>query len=634
MSQVTTKRGNILVVDDTPENLAILTSMLSRQGYLVRPAISGEVALKAVRKNPPDVILLDIMMPHMSGYEVCEQLKADEQTRDIPVIFISALHKVFDKVKAFSLGGVDYITKPFQLEEVLARVETHLTLRSLHRELQENNTQLEHEIAERIRAETALKESLAQIERAKQEWETTADSLSYVVCLLDRHGHVIRVNRTAEHWKLGQVEAMKGRGMHELFHPGCTDPSCYLSTFLAHAWEEVAQGISIGCEEHDAILQRYVNVQIRPLSARLEQDEEHPTSFAVGVVSDITQRKQAEHSLRQHNYALDILNRMSDQFQACHAEYDTYDVIASACQELFPLDSGALYIMTTSSGLFHTATSWGDAVPDTAAFSSEECWSCTRNATYVVENPETQTICAHAKPSPPYGYLCSPIRTPEQMLGILHLRFGKCEPAFSEEECKRRIEIRHTVVTRVTKHYALALVNLRLRETLRLEAIRDPLTGLYNRRYMEESLLRETERARRRVTPIGILMFDIDHFKRLNDTYGHETGDLVLQKLGELFLKYTRSEDVACRYGGEEFLLIMPETSLSIVKQRAEELRLLVKNQLRIPYQGTMLTITISVGVAEFPRHGLYIKDVVSAADAALYQAKANGRDQIAIAAM
>ena len=121
--------GNILIVDDTPENLEILTRMLVEQGYLVRPAINGDVALKAVRRNMPDLILLDIMMPTMSGFEVCERLKADKETREIPVIFLSALHKVSDKVRAFSLGGVDYITKPFQLEEVLVRVETHLALR-------------------------------------------------------------------------------------------------------------------------------------------------------------------------------------------------------------------------------------------------------------------------------------------------------------------------------------------------------------------------------------------------------------------------------------------------------------------------------------------------------------------------
>ena len=187
----TAKKASILVVDDTHDNLRLLNGMLTRHGYSVRPVPDGALALVSAQKSHPDIILLDIMMPNMNGFEVCEQLKANEQTRDIPIIFISALHEVFDKVKAFSLGGVDYVTKPFQAEEVLARVETHLMLRNLHKELQQKNTLLQQEVAERIRAEVSLKKSLGRIERAKQEWEATADSLSYVVCLLDEEGRIL-----------------------------------------------------------------------------------------------------------------------------------------------------------------------------------------------------------------------------------------------------------------------------------------------------------------------------------------------------------------------------------------------------------------------------------------------------------
>lgn len=133
----TASRGNILIVDDTPNNLRLLSSMLTQQGYEVRSAISGSVALMAVRTVHPDLILLDINMPKMGGYEVCERLKADEQIREIPVIFLSALSETLDKVKAFQVGGLDYITKPFQVEEVLARVENQLTLRKMQIDLQQ-----------------------------------------------------------------------------------------------------------------------------------------------------------------------------------------------------------------------------------------------------------------------------------------------------------------------------------------------------------------------------------------------------------------------------------------------------------------------------------------------------------------
>ena len=139
---------DILIADDTPEHLTVLRQMLAEQNYMVRPALNGEIAIKAANESPPDLILLDIRMPGMDGYEVCQQLKSEEKTRKIPVIFISALNELDDKVKAFSLGGVDYITKPFQTEEVLARIKTHLTLRNLQKSLEDKNAQLQNALDE------------------------------------------------------------------------------------------------------------------------------------------------------------------------------------------------------------------------------------------------------------------------------------------------------------------------------------------------------------------------------------------------------------------------------------------------------------------------------------------------------
>lgn len=137
-----TMTENILVVDDNPNNLRLLINMLTQQGYKVRPASSGSHALVTIEKDAPDLILLDIQMPEIDGYEVCRRLKANEQTEHIPVIFLSALNELFDKMTAFDVGGVDYITKPFQVEEVLARIQTHLALQTARRELEEKNRQL------------------------------------------------------------------------------------------------------------------------------------------------------------------------------------------------------------------------------------------------------------------------------------------------------------------------------------------------------------------------------------------------------------------------------------------------------------------------------------------------------------
>ncbi|NJM71479.1 MAG: response regulator [Scytonema sp. RU_4_4] len=166
-NQAQQPKANILVVDDTPDNLRLLSAMLTQLGYEVRRVINGQTALKTAQAAPPDLILLDIMMPDMNGYEVCQRLKASPLTSDIPVIFISALDEVLDKVKAFAVGGVDYITKPFSEEEVFARVENNLTIRRLQKQLTEQNARLQQEINERQKAETALRLSQFYLDKFK-----------------------------------------------------------------------------------------------------------------------------------------------------------------------------------------------------------------------------------------------------------------------------------------------------------------------------------------------------------------------------------------------------------------------------------------------------------------------------------
>jgi len=176
---------------------------------------------------------------------------------------------------------------------------------------------------------------------------------------------------------------------------------------------------------------------------------------------------------------------------------------------------------------------------------------------------------------------------------------------------------------------AMALASLRLRETLRLQSIRDPVTGLFNRRYLEETLERELSRARRTQAPMGVIMLDIDHFKHFNDALGHAAGDQVLRAVGSVLSANGRPEDIACRYGGEEFLLLLPGASLTVTLARGEAICRSVRaidSDLRLGVPGG---ITVSIGVAAFPEHGDTGADLVRMADATLYQAKRAGRDQV-----
>ena len=195
-------KGSILIVDDMHANLHLLTNILTKAGYTVRPVPDGKLALSSIKVAQPDLILLDIMMPGMSGYDVCEYLKSDESTRDIPIIFISALQEVFDKVKAFKLGGIDFITKPFHAEEVVARVSTHMTLHHLHRVLEKQNLQLQTEVQDRVRTEEALQQLNAELEQRVAERTSELQEVN-----LGLHNALERLQKTQE--QLVQSERMR-----------------------------------------------------------------------------------------------------------------------------------------------------------------------------------------------------------------------------------------------------------------------------------------------------------------------------------------------------------------------------------------------------------------------------------------
>jgi diguanylate cyclase (GGDEF)-like protein len=193
------------------------------------------------------------------------------------------------------------------------------------------------------------------------------------------------------------------------------------------------------------------------------------------------------------------------------------------------------------------------------------------------------------------------------------------------------MESERRLATVLAEQVALALGNLKLRESLKNQSICDPLTGLFNRRYMEESLEREFGRAKRNKTSVAIIMMDMDHFKRFNDTFGHQAGDTLLRALGDLLRRTTRGQDIACRYGGEEFALVLTDSSLPGALHRCEVLRQEVK-QLSVEYAGQLLgSATVSMGVALYPEHGTAIGDVLRASDQALYCAKREGRDRISV---
>jgi diguanylate cyclase (GGDEF)-like protein len=226
--------------------------------------------------------------------------------------------------------------------------------------------------------------------------------------------------------------------------------------------------------------------------------------------------------------------------------------------------------------------------------------------------------------------LCVPFMAQGEALGIVTLQMRRSQEQ-QEAAPQSSGEAERRLATVLAEQVALALGNLKLRESLRNQSICDPLTGLFNRRYMEESLEREFSRANRNKTAVAIVMMDLDHFKRFNDTFGHQAGDTLLRTLGDFLKRNTRGQDIACRYGGEEFALVLTESTMAGALQRSEILRQQVK-QLSVEYAGQLLgAISVSMGVALFPDHGTTMGDVLRASDQALYCAKREGRDRVAV---
>ncbi|MBN2243646.1 MAG: diguanylate cyclase [Acidobacteria bacterium] len=356
-----------------------------------------------------------------------------------------------------------------------------------------------------------------------------------------------------------------------------------------------------------------------------------------GIARDITKHKQIEEELQKANQKLEawvseleqrthemtLLNDMGDILRACLTTEEAYNVIVRVAQQIFPVKVGALYVIAPSRNLVESVAVWGDASLAERSFAPQECWALRRGRTHWVENYESGLICRHIHQPSSNGYLCIPMMAQSEALGILHLM---------QPENVKMTETKQRMAVTMSEHIAMALSNLRLHETLRSQSIRDPLTGLFNRRFMEESLELEIRRASRNQRPLGMIMMDLDHFKYFNDNFGHEAGDLLLKELGALLKNSIRGEDIACRYGGEEFTLILPEGTGSVTRQRAEFFKEAIR-RLDVHYKNQPLgRLTASMGVAVFPEHGRSAQALIEAADRALYRSKNAGRDCVTMA--
>jgi diguanylate cyclase (GGDEF)-like protein/PAS domain S-box-containing protein len=364
---------------------------------------------------------------------------------------------------------------------------------------------------------------------------------------------------------------------------------------------------------------------------------DNPLTGTVWLIADITERKDSEMRLTQTNERLSctitalenrdrqvsLLNRAHDLLLSCHTREEAFRVVTSVIQKLFPETSGALATYGESQ-ILHAVVRWGEAsrlLLD--EFSAEDCWAFRQGRPHETSGAAHDICCSHFDRTPDTASICLPLMVQGRIFGSLWLALP---PGAAFEQNQRQLLIAFADAIK------LSLSNLDLREALREQASRDPLTNLYNRRYLMETLARELPRALRFQRPYSLAILDIDHFKSVNDSYGHDAGDTAIKLLARMLLEETRRSDVVCRYGGEEFVVLLPETGSGNAAEFIEKIRTRLEVTPLWHENQKISSLTLSAGIAEAAAARFDAGTLISMADAALYRAKQDGRNRVIIA--
>ncbi len=368
-------------------------------------------------------------------------------------------------------------------------------------------------------------------------------------------------------------------------------------------------------------------------------------NIAVRLRAEQTMNQRASAELRDANEELvvrggeleargriiDVLGKMAHRLQSCDTEEEFADVVRRFASQVLPQVPGVLYLLNNSRNMLRAAAEWNSPSHHRPDFRPPDCWALRRGHAHFVSGVDVEVVCHHVTESPDLSYRCFPMLAQGETLGLLYIE----EPPAADAErlaAARAAIADHWRIEIMVENIALALGNHRLREALRIQSIRDPLTGLFNRRYLEETLEIEFARASRAKTSLSIMMIDVDHFKRFNDNFGHDAGDAVLKAAAQALNSGMRRGDIVCRYGGEEFTIFAPGAALEDGERRADVLRQAVAAMSLVHNGRPLGSITASFGVAAFPLHGATPAEVLQAADEALYRAKKAGRNRVEIA--
>ena len=486
---------------------------------------------------------------------------------------------------------------------------------------------------------TARKLSEAELYQEKEKYRSLADESPLGVAIIDGDGQYKYVNRKFEKifgYDLANISSINDWLL--TVYPDSPHRQLTLSTWMQDlkklgVGEVTSHIFKVSCQD---ISPKIINFRSVPLESG---------NYLV-IYEDITERQLGAEALEQANQKLHLLvsiseernrkitllNEMSKILQSCHTYKEAFSAFKHFITQVFPEDNGALYVLNAPKGLYEAVTAWGSPPPPESSFIAADCWSLRRGRPHLAAGSDSAMLCPHVSLNFGGVSLCMPMAAQGIALGMLHLRLtppDQLDP--SVRALGDPIEFKRSLASTIAENLSLTLANIELRKSLRSQAIRDPLTGLFNRRYLEETMGRELHRAGRLGLPVGFIMVDIDYFKTFNDKFGHQAGDKLLQTFGKLIKSMIRREDIVTRYGGEEFLVIMPGAGLELTLERAERLRQAVKDMAWDDHGRDLSLISISLGVSVFPDHGSEGEELIRAADKALYRAKQAGRDRVMV---
>jgi diguanylate cyclase (GGDEF)-like protein/PAS domain S-box-containing protein len=342
--------------------------------------------------------------------------------------------------------------------------------------------------------------------------------------------------------------------------------------------------------------------------------------------SDLSSRIDELHRVAQENA---LLGEFSSFLQAAANEDEARRVLRTYGSRLFPAEAGAFFRLVDDQTLIEAST-WGPSFAAEAVLQRRDCWALRRSDVHLVEPGGADLVCAHLRLGPMDVSLCVPVMSPDGVVGLMTLQWTAA--AEGREQHNGDVDRNRTVINVLADRLGSALSSISLRVRLEQESIRDPLTRTYNRRHLEPAFDRAIQQALQDETSVSVIMADIDHFKQVNDTYGHEVGDDVLRVVAESLGSDLRRGDAVCRIGGEEFLILLPGAPIEVAAARAERIRVDRSTAIVNSAVGPIGPVTLSLGVASYPTHGTGPEDVMAAADAAMYQAKATGRNRVVVA--